>query len=44
MSLRAAIIDDYADSFIGKNTDCIVLHLGCGLDSRVLTILRELKI
>lgn len=43
MSLRAAIIDDYADSFIGKNPDCIVLHLGCGLDSRVLRVSKQAK-
>jgi len=43
MSLRAAIIDDYADSFIGKNPDCIVLHLGCGLDSRALRVSEKAK-
>jgi len=43
MSLRAAIIDDYADSFIVKNPDCIVLHLGCGLDSRVLRVSNQAK-
>lgn len=43
MSLRAVIIDDYTDYFIKKNPGCIVLHLGCGLDSRVSRVKRETK-
>ncbi len=43
MSLRAVIIDDYTDYFIKKNPGCIVLHLGCGLDSRVMRVKGEAK-
>lgn len=43
MSLRAVIIDDYTDSFIEKNPDCVVLHLGCGLDSRVKRVSDKYK-
>lgn len=43
MSLRAAIIDDYTDYFIKKNPGSIVLHLGCGLDSRVKRVNRQAK-
>jgi O-methyltransferase involved in polyketide biosynthesis len=43
MSLRAVIIDDYTDYFIKNNPDCIVIHLGCGLDSRVMRVKREKK-
>lgn len=43
MSLRAAIIDDYTVNFIKENPDCIVLHLGCGLDSRIMRIKRKAK-
>ena len=43
MSLRAAIIDDYTREFIEENPGCIVLHLGCGLDSRVLRVKKKLK-
>jgi O-methyltransferase involved in polyketide biosynthesis len=43
MSLRAAIIDDFTRGFIDENPGCIVLHLGCGLDSRVLRVKRKAK-
>lgn len=43
MSLRAVIIDDYTDYFIKENPGCIVLHLGCGLDSRVMRVKGEAK-
>lgn len=43
MSLRAAIIDDYTDCYIKNNPGCIVLHLGCGLDSRVMRVKRRAK-
>lgn len=32
--MRAAKIDDYARSFLSQHPEGIVLHLGCGLDSR----------
>lgn len=35
MAIRAAILDEYASDFLAKHSDCVVLHLGCGLDSRV---------
>jgi len=38
MSIRAAILDRFAESFIEKYPDCTCLHLGCGLDSRCLRI------
>jgi O-methyltransferase involved in polyketide biosynthesis len=43
MSLRAAIIDDFTRVFIDENPGCIVIHLGCGLDSRVLRVKRKAK-
>lgn len=35
MGIRAATLDGYAKEFIAAHPDGIVLHLGCGLDSRV---------
>lgn len=35
MGIRAAIIDDYANKYLKMNPGAIVLHLGCGLDSRI---------
>lgn len=43
MGLRAAIIDDFTRGFIDENPGCIIVHLGCGLDSRVLRIKRKAK-
>ncbi len=38
LSLRAKLMDDYVSSFLTREKDCIVLHLGCGLDSRCVRI------
>ena len=35
---RAKAIDDVVKSFLVAHPDAVVLHLGCGLDSRVLRI------
>lgn len=34
LSMRAMQLDEMTERFIEKCPDCIVLHLGCGLDSR----------
>lgn len=34
MSMRARIIDDYTNLFLKDHPETLVLHLGCGLDSR----------
>ncbi len=34
MSMRARIIDDYTSQFLKDHPAALVLHLGCGLDSR----------
>jgi len=34
MCLRAKLMDNFVIQFLERNRDCIVLHLGCGLDSR----------
>ena len=38
LAMRAAIIDDFAKDFIGNNPNCLVLHLGCGLDARFMRL------
>lgn len=35
MTMRAMQYDSYAVDFIKKNPEAIVVHLGCGLDSRI---------
>ncbi len=38
LAMRAAIIDDFSREFIRENPDCLVLHLGCGLDARFMRL------
>ncbi|ORW00330.1 class I SAM-dependent methyltransferase [Mycobacterium kyorinense] len=34
VALRAKQLDDWAADFLNRNPDAVVLHLGCGLDTR----------
>ncbi|MBN1535353.1 MAG: class I SAM-dependent methyltransferase [Anaerolineales bacterium] len=36
--MRASKLDDYTNNFLAEQPDTVVLHLGCGLDSRYLRI------
>lgn len=38
MGIRVAVIDEWTREQIKNNPNAIILHLGCGLDSRVLRI------
>ncbi|MGO4337041.1 class I SAM-dependent methyltransferase [Labrys sp. KB_33_2] len=38
LAMRAYILDNWARAFLAFHPDAIVLHLGCGLDSRVFRI------
>jgi O-methyltransferase involved in polyketide biosynthesis len=38
LAMRAAIIDGFTKDFISKNPNCLVLHLGCGLDARFMRL------
>lgn len=38
VALRARQLDDWADDFLRRNPDAVVLHLGCGLDSRAFRL------
>jgi O-methyltransferase involved in polyketide biosynthesis len=38
LAMRAAILDGWTRDFIASHPDATVLHLGCGLDSRVFRI------
>lgn len=38
MSLRSLIIDELTCNYLANNNDVVVIHLGCGLDSRCLRI------
>lgn len=37
-AMRAAVFDEWTKAQLGEEKDCLVLHLGCGLDSRVLRV------
>lgn len=43
MSLRALIIDDLCNDYISRYSDIIIIHLGCGLDSRYLRVNQNYK-
>lgn len=38
MSLRASIIDELTNKYLLAHKDVVVIHLGCGLDSRCLRV------
>jgi O-methyltransferase involved in polyketide biosynthesis len=38
VALRAKQLDVWADEFLRRNPDAVVLHLGCGLDSRAFRL------
>ncbi len=38
MAARAKIIDEICTKYIEENSDATIIHLGCGLDSRVLRV------
>lgn len=38
LAMRADVIDGWTRDFIARHPDALVLHLGCGLDSRVFRV------
>ncbi|MDD6990735.1 MAG: class I SAM-dependent methyltransferase [Oscillospiraceae bacterium] len=38
MSMRAAVFDEWTVRTISKYPDAVVLHIGCGLDSRIVRV------
>jgi O-methyltransferase involved in polyketide biosynthesis len=38
MAMRARVFDDWTDILLQQNEDALVLHIGCGLDSRYMRI------
>lgn len=38
MAMRSATYDDWVKQEISKNPQAVVLHIGCGLDSRILRV------
>lgn len=43
LGIRARVLDELANQFIAKHPECIVIHLGCGLDSRCERVLTKPK-
>lgn len=41
MAIRAAIYDEWVSRELEKNPNAIVLHIGCGMDSRVMRVSAE---
>ncbi len=40
MAMRSRVFDDWTEDMLEQNPDAVVLHLGCGLDSRCTRIKR----
>ena len=38
MAMRARVFDDWTESMLQRNKDALVLHIGCGLDSRCMRV------
>lgn len=38
VALRAARLDDWSAAFLGRHPDAVVLHLGCGMDTRAFRL------
>ena len=38
MAMRARVFDDWTDEMLARHPQAIVLHIGCGLDSRCLRV------
>ena len=38
MGIRSAVFDDWLKEQLSSNEDAIIVHIGCGLDSRVLRV------
>lgn len=38
MAMRARVFDDWTEAMLRENPDALVLHIGCGLDSRCLRV------
>ena len=38
MAMRARVFDDWTDNMLQQNQNALVLHIGCGLDSRYMRI------
>ena len=38
MAMRARVFDDWTDSMLQQSRDALVLHIGCGLDSRHMRV------
>ncbi len=43
MAMRARVFDDWTDSMLEKDPDAIVIHIGCGMDSRCLRVKQPYK-
>ena len=38
MGIRAAVFDDWVRAKLADTEPCVVIHIGCGMDSRVLRL------
>ena len=43
MAMRARVFDDWTDRMLEQRPDALVLHVGCGLDSRCLRVRRPYR-
>ena len=38
MGMRSRVFDDWTRDKVMENQDCVIIHIGCGLDSRVMRV------
>ena len=44
MAMRAKVFDDWTEKMLKESPDAVVIHIGCGLDSRCLRVRQEYKL
>ena len=44
MAMRARVFDDWTEKMLKETPDAVVIHIGCGLDSRCLRVKQEYKL
>ena len=44
MAMRARVFDDWAEAMLKQDDAALVLHIGCGLDSRCMRIKQPYKL
>lgn len=44
MAMRARVFDDWTDKMLKETPDAVVIHIGCGMDSRCLRVTQKYRL